>query len=188
MTDNGNPFDKKLMTKICELFGFKQRNSSMYYATVDRLAKAFNKTLCNLLKKVVFFISKCKRDWHDIMEETLWAYCLTEEENACLRLEELESLDEKKLEAQQSLDCYQTRLSRAFNKKVRLRSFQVGDQVLAVRRPIITSRKSGGKFMSKWDGPYVVQEAYSSGAYKLVDAHGMRISLINGKFLKRYYP
>ncbi|XP_070021985.1 uncharacterized protein [Nicotiana sylvestris] len=45
-----------------------------------------------------------------------------------------------------------------------------------------------GKFTSKWDGPYVVQEAYSSGAYKQVDADGMRIGPINGKFLKKYYP
>ncbi|XP_075079268.1 uncharacterized protein LOC142164725 [Nicotiana tabacum] len=107
---------------------------------------------------------------------------LTKKENARPCLEELESLDEKRLEAQQSLECYQARLSRTFNKKVRLRSFQVGDQVLAVRRPIITSCKSGGKFTSKWDGPYVVQEAYSSGAYKLVNTDGMRIGPINGKF------
>ena len=66
---------------------------------------------------------------------------LTEEENAWLRLAELEALDEKRLEAQQNLERYQARLSRAFNKKVRLRCFQVGDQVLAVRRPIITSYK-----------------------------------------------
>ncbi|XP_070022888.1 uncharacterized protein [Nicotiana sylvestris] len=43
------------------------------------------------------------------------------------------------------------------------------------------------KFTSKWDGPYVVQKAYSSGAYKLVDADGMRIDPINDKFLKKYY-
>ncbi|KAL0299882.1 UNVERIFIED_CONTAM: hypothetical protein Sangu_3148800 [Sesamum angustifolium] len=42
---------------------------------------------------------------------------LTEEENARIRLEELEALDEKRLEAQQRLECYQARLSRAFNKK-----------------------------------------------------------------------
>ncbi|XP_059277686.1 uncharacterized protein LOC132031802 [Lycium ferocissimum] len=223
ITDNGKPFDNKLMNKICDLFGFKQRKSSMYHAAANGLAEAFNKTLCNLLKKVV---SKSKRDWHERMEEALWAYRttyrtptqatpyslaygveavlplerqipslrlaiqegLTEEENARLRLAELEALDEKRLEAQQNLECYQARLSRAFNKKVRLRSFQVGDQVLAVRRPIIVSHKSGGKFTSKWDGPYVVQEAYSSGAYKLVDADGMRIGPINAKFLKKYYP
>ncbi|XP_075095151.1 uncharacterized protein LOC142173456 [Nicotiana tabacum] len=113
---------------------------------------------------------------------------LTEEENTLLHLEELEALDEKRLKAQQSLECYQAHLSRTFNIKVFLMTFQVGDQVLAVRRPIITSRKSGAKFTSKWDGPYVVQEDYSSGAYKLVDIDDMRIGSINGKFLKRYYP
>ncbi|KAL2937299.1 Gypsy retrotransposon integrase-like protein 1 [Bienertia sinuspersici] len=111
-----------------------------------------------------------------------------EEENAKLRLAELEVLDEKRLRAQQKLDCYQARLSRAFNKKVRVRSFQVGDMVLAVRRPIITSKKTGSKFTSKWDGPYVVQEVYTNGAYKIVDADGVRVGPINGKFLKRYYP
>ncbi|KAL0446358.1 UNVERIFIED_CONTAM: hypothetical protein Slati_1763700 [Sesamum latifolium] len=48
---------------------------------------------------------------------------LIEEENAHLRLEELEALDEKRLEAQQKLECYQARLSKAFNKKVFPRSF-----------------------------------------------------------------
>ncbi|KAL0298014.1 UNVERIFIED_CONTAM: hypothetical protein Scaly_3076200 [Sesamum calycinum] len=64
---------------------------------------------------------------------------LTEEENAQIRLEELKALDEKRLEAQQRLECYQARLSRAFNKKVCPRSFQVGDLVLVVMRPIITT-------------------------------------------------
>ncbi|KAL2944011.1 Gypsy retrotransposon integrase-like protein 1 [Bienertia sinuspersici] len=113
---------------------------------------------------------------------------LTEEENAKLRLAELEALDEKRLGAQQKLDCYQARLSRAFNKRVRVRSFQVRDMVLAVRRPIITSKKTGSKFTSKWDGPYVVQEVYTNGAYKIVDADGVRVGPINGKLLKRYYP
>ncbi|KMT11469.1 hypothetical protein BVRB_5g107940 [Beta vulgaris subsp. vulgaris] len=113
---------------------------------------------------------------------------LTVEENAKIRLAELEALDEKRLEVQQKLECYQARLTRAFNKKVRVRSFQVGDMVLAVKRPIIVSRKTGSKFDSKWDGPYVVQEVYTNGAYKIVDADGLRIGPINGKFLKRYYP
>ncbi|KAG5553870.1 hypothetical protein RHGRI_011664 [Rhododendron griersonianum] len=113
---------------------------------------------------------------------------LTNEDNARLRLEELEALDKKRLEAQQRLECYQARMSKSFNKKVRLRSFQKGDLVLAVRRPINTTHKIGGKFISKWDGPYVVQEVYSSGAYKLVAEDGLRVGSINGKFLKRYYP
>ncbi|XP_074277878.1 uncharacterized protein LOC141601488 [Silene latifolia] len=186
------------------------------------LGQGFNKTLCNLLRKVV---AKSKRDWHERIGEALWAYRttyktptqatpyalvygveavlplemqipslriaiqeeLTEDENDKLRLAELEALDEKRLEAQQKLQCYQARLSRAFNKKVRPRSFQVGDLVLAIRRPIITSHKPVGKFTSKWDGSYVVQEVYTNSAYKIADEDGVLIGPINGKFLKRYY-
>ncbi|XP_070029103.1 uncharacterized protein [Nicotiana sylvestris] len=178
------------MTKICELFGFKQRNLSMYYAAANGLAEAFNKTLCNLLKK---FVSKSKRNWHDRMEEALWANRTTHRTptqatpySLVYGVEAVLPLERKIMSLR--LAVQEARLSRAFNEKVRLRSFQVGDQVLAVRRPIITSRKSGGKFTSKWDGSYVVQEAYSSGAYKLVDADGIRIIPINEKYLKRYYP
>ncbi|KAL0399777.1 UNVERIFIED_CONTAM: hypothetical protein Sradi_2321000 [Sesamum radiatum] len=110
-----------------------------------------------------------------------------EEENARLRLEELEALDWKMLEAQQRLKCYQARLSRAFNKKVQSRSFQVSDRVLAVRRPIITPHRTRNKFTSKRDDSYVVKEVYINEAYKLVAEDGLRIGLINEKFLKRYY-
>ena len=48
---------------------------------------------------------------------------LTEEENENLQLQELETLDEMRLEAQQHLESYQARLSKAFNKKVRPRFF-----------------------------------------------------------------
>uniref|UniRef100_A0A2N9F042 Integrase catalytic domain-containing protein n=1 Tax=Fagus sylvatica TaxID=28930 RepID=A0A2N9F042_FAGSY len=81
---------------------------------------------------------------------------LTNEENTRLRLEELKALDEKRLEAQQHLECYQAGLSQAFNKKVKPQSFQQGDLVLSVQRPINTLHKIGNKFTSKWDGPYVV--------------------------------
>lgn len=84
---------------------------------------------------------------------------LTEEENARLRLEELEALDEKRLEAQQRTECYQACLSRSFNKKVNSRSFQIGGLVLAVRRRIIMTHRTGNKFTSKWDGPYDCQRS-----------------------------
>ncbi|KAL0310139.1 UNVERIFIED_CONTAM: hypothetical protein Sangu_2457300 [Sesamum angustifolium] len=46
----------------------------MYYVAANGLAEAFNKTLCNLLKKVV---AKSKRDWHERIGEALWAYRTT---------------------------------------------------------------------------------------------------------------
>ncbi|KAM2075001.1 hypothetical protein EV2_039037 [Malus domestica] len=223
ITDNGKQFSNRLVDELCEKYKFKQHKSSMYHAPANGLAEAFNKTLCNLLKKV---IGRTKRDWHERISEALWAYRtthrtptqatpyslvygveavlplesqipslrmaiqegLTEKENAKLRLQELEALDERRLEAQQHLECYQARLSKAFNKKVRPRSFQTGDLVLALRRPIITTHKTKSKFTSKWDGPYVIQEVYTNGAYLIMAEDGLKIGPINGRFLKRYYP
>ncbi|XP_027154861.1 uncharacterized protein LOC113754810 [Coffea eugenioides] len=223
ITDNGKSFSNSLMDKLCEKFNLKQRKSSMYNAPANDLAEAFNKTLCNLLKKVV---AKSKKDWHERIGETLWPYRttyrtttqgtsyaliygveavlpleqqipslriaiqegLTEEENIRLRLEELKGLDEKKLEAQQNLECYHARLSRVFYKKVRSRSFQIGDMVLAVRKLIVMTHRTKDKFVSKWDGPYVVREIYTNGAYKLVDKDDVKVGPINGKFMKLYMP
>ena len=42
------------------------------------------------------------------------------DENHKLRLAEFEATDERRLQAQQKLECYQVHLARAFNKKVKL--------------------------------------------------------------------
>ena len=78
-------------------------------------------------------------------------------------------------------------MTKAFNKKVKPRSFQVGDLLLAVRRQINMKNHMGNKFLSKWDGPCVVQEVYTNDAYKIVDQDGVKVGLINGRFLKQYY-
>ena len=76
---------------------------------------------------------------------------------------------------------------KAFDKHVKPRSFQVGDLVLTVRRPVIIMRHTGNMFTSKWDGPYIVKEVYINGALKIVDRDGLKYSSINNKFLKKFY-
>ncbi|XP_075088122.1 uncharacterized protein LOC142170183 [Nicotiana tabacum] len=44
ITNNGKPFDNKLMNKICDLFVFKQRNPSMYNAVVKGLVETMVKS------------------------------------------------------------------------------------------------------------------------------------------------
>ena len=41
-------------------------------------------------------------------------------------------------------------------------------------------------FPFKRDGPYVVQEIYTNGVYKVVDEIGLKVDHINAKFLKWY--
>lgn len=79
-------------------------------------------------------------------------------------------------------------MTEAFDKKVRHRTFKKGDLAFAVRRPMIHTHKSKGKFKQKWKGPYVVNQVYSSGAYTLLNMGGDRFMMpINGKNLKKYY-
>ncbi|KAA0051451.1 uncharacterized protein E6C27_scaffold55G002090 [Cucumis melo var. makuwa] len=68
VTDNGRQFSNSMIDKLCEKFKLKQYKSSMYNAAANDLAEAFNKTLCNLLKKIV---SKSKRDWQERIGEAL---------------------------------------------------------------------------------------------------------------------
>jgi len=113
---------------------------------------------------------------------------MTQEENAKLRLQELEALDERRLEAQQRTEIYQARMSAAFNRKVKQRVFRKGDLVLAVKRPMIVTHKSRGKFDEKWEGPFIIDTVYSNDAYGLLNQDGDRCLMpVNGKFLKRYY-
>jgi len=114
---------------------------------------------------------------------------ITSEDNGRLRLQELEALDEKRLQAQQHIELYQARISKAFNKKVKKRVFQKGALVLTVRRPIIMTHKTKGKFQPKWEGPFVLETVYSNRAYRLMTSDGDLLMMpINDKFLKKYYP
>ncbi|KAL0371824.1 UNVERIFIED_CONTAM: hypothetical protein Scaly_0864000 [Sesamum calycinum] len=59
-------------SKWAEAVPLKQK--FLYYAAANGLAEVLNKTLCNLLKKVV---PKLKHDWHERIGEALWAYRTT---------------------------------------------------------------------------------------------------------------
>ena len=57
----------------------------------------------------------------------------------------------------------------AFKKLVKWRVFRKGESVLVLRRPIVVTHKTRGKFEPKWEGPYAIKQAYDGGAYQLVD-------------------
>jgi len=58
---------------------------------------------------------------------------MTDEDNHRLGIQELEALDEKRLQAQHRIELYQARISKAFNKKIKEKIFQKRELVLAVR-------------------------------------------------------
>jgi hypothetical protein len=113
---------------------------------------------------------------------------LMDDEAVKLCLNELDNAEEKQLRALQNLEAYQARMTRSFDKRLKRRSFKEGDLVLAVVRPMNITHHLQAKFEPKWEGPFIVKDVYSSGAYRIISLDGeYYLPPINGKFLKRYY-
>lgn len=49
---------------------------------------------------------------------------------------------------------------KAHDKIVYPRTFQVGNLVLSLRRPILAHQKIGGKFKPIWEGLFMVEQVY----------------------------
>ena len=43
-----------------------------------------------------------------------------------------------------------------------------------------------GKLLSKWEGPYVIEEVYHSGAIKINNAEGTNRKVVNSQRIKHY--
>ena len=63
------------------------------------------------------------------------------------------------------------------------RKFNVGDKVLLYKSRF---RFSPGKLLSKWEGPYLIEEVYHSGAIKINNFEGTRPHVVNGQRHKQY--
>ena len=105
-----------------------------------------------------------------------------------IRLQQLDSLEEDRLNALQDLELYRRNMVRAYDKLVKPRVFWKGELILVLRRPIVIKGKAKGKLEPEWEGPFVIEQVYDGGAYQLIDQHGERpMPPINGRFLKKYY-
>lgn len=74
---------------------------------------------------------------------------ITIDDNQKLHLQELETLDVRRLHAQQRIKFYQAWISRAFNKKVNKRVFKQDNLALAVQCSMVMTHKFKGEFLLK---------------------------------------
>ncbi|XP_070678096.1 uncharacterized protein [Malus domestica] len=78
---------------------------------------------------------------------------------------------------------------RAYNQKVRQKTFGEGELVWQTVLPVGLKDPRFGKWSPNWEGPFIVHKVYGKGVYHLKDRTGVVHRLpINGKFLKKYYP
>ncbi|XP_060194936.1 uncharacterized protein LOC132624127 [Lycium barbarum] len=102
------------------------------------------------------------------------------------RYEQLALIDEKRIVVVRHGQLYQQRVSRAFNKRVRTRLFQIGQMVL--KRIFAHQDEYEGKLAPNWQGPYAVCKALSGGTIVLAKIDRQEWPKpINSYAIKRYY-
>jgi len=81
------------------------------------------------------------------------------------------------------------RVAKAYNKKVRSKSFNFGDYVWKVLFPMDKKDRVLGKWSPNWERPFKIVQVFSNGSYEIEElASDSRVFRINGKYLKNYKP
>jgi transposase InsO family protein len=101
------------------------------------------------------------------------------------RLEDIDILEEERLNTVIQSARYQQTLRRYHDKTIRHRSFIVGDLVL---RRILTG-EGRHKLSPLWEGPFIVSEVTRSGSYRLTQMDGTEVgNSWNIEHLRKFYP
>ena len=99
----------------------------------------------------------------------------------------LDLAEEKRENALIRLGEYHRKAMKYYGRRVRERSFRVGDLVLR-KVQMGTKEPNQGKLAPNWEGPYEVIEVIGKGSYRLVNHEGRQLPrLHNGMNLKKYF-
>jgi hypothetical protein len=100
----------------------------------------------------------------------------------------LDSLDEVLDERENALgeiERDKLRVARAYNKRVKEKSFQVGDLIWKMILPIRSRGSKFRKWSQNWEGLYRIEEVILGNTYIVQSVQGMLPTrVINGKYLK----
>jgi len=103
--------------------------------------------------------------------------------------DELNHLDEEKLLALEKIIRHKEQVAKFYGKKVKEKTFRIGDLVWKVILPPNKKSMFYGKWSPNWEGPYEVERVFSNNAYAVREVEGNnRIQTINRKYLKKYRP
>lgn len=104
-------------------------------------------------------------------------------------LDEMVDLDEERLTMLDVLIRKKERIVKAYNKKVKIKTFSVGDYVWKVNLHMDQRDRALDKWSPNWEGPFRIVQAFSNNAYEIKElASDHQILRVNGKYLKKYKP
>jgi hypothetical protein len=96
---------------------------------------------------------------------------------------DLSSLDEWRNEAYENARLFKEKVKQWHDKMILKREFHVGERVLLYRSRL---RLFAGKLLSKWEGPFIIEEVYRSGVIKIASLKDNTTQVVNVQRLKHY--
>jgi hypothetical protein len=106
-----------------------------------------------------------------------------------LMMDNIDEVTDKRIRALKEIEKDKDRVARAYNKKVRPKSLQVGELVWKIILLLGTKDIKFGKWSPSWEGPYKTVKVLVGNSYMVESLEGMRLPRpLNGRYLKKYYP
>jgi hypothetical protein len=96
---------------------------------------------------------------------------------------DLSSLDEWRSEAYENARLFKEKVKQWHDRRILKREFHVGEKVLLYKSCL---RFFAGKLLSKWEGPFIIEEVYHSSAIKIASLKDNTTQVVNGQRLKYY--
>jgi hypothetical protein len=106
-----------------------------------------------------------------------------------LMMDNIDQVTDVRLKALKKIEKDKARVARAYNEKVKSKSFQVGELVWKTILPIGSKGNQFGKWSHNWEGPYKVIKVIYGNSYLLETLQGECLKVaFNGRYLKKYFP
>src|SRR6185312_11409811 len=106
-----------------------------------------------------------------------------------MMMDNIDEVTDKRLKALKEIEKDKLRVARANNKKVKDKSFQVGDLVWKTILPLGMKSNKFGKWSPSWEGPYRVVKVIFGNSYMMEKLQGDRLPrAINGEVLVEILP
>ncbi|KAK1626343.1 hypothetical protein QYE76_000658, partial [Lolium multiflorum] len=145
MTDGGSHFIHGGFRKTLAKYGINHRIASAYHPQTSGQVELSNREIKAILGKTV---NKSRKNWASKLKEALWAY-RTAYKNPM------------------GMSPYKMVYGKACHLPLELEH-----KAYWAVRELNKDPKLAGKLLSKWEGPYVVEEVYRSGAIKISSLQG----------------
>jgi hypothetical protein len=112
---------------------------------------------------------------------------LTDYYNAMM--DNIDEVTDKRVIALGAIEMDKIMVARAYNKKGKAKSFQVGDLVWKIILPLRNKDRKFGKWLPSWECSYKIKQVIFGNAYLLQTLQGKDLpKALNGRLLKQYHP